>query len=306
LAHGKVRKQKSILGKAPFLLLLLTIILWTEGCSQLPNIDLMRSQCFQNRPSVVRPDPLKIYPNLSTGAAGITLVEAIYAGEVDKALALLLADKRLLATQVRFDPRMDSAPEGQYGDLLTFAVAACNPEMIAVLLENGVAPDGVQRGQALTLALLADTPEMAEMLLVAGASADPQKAGGAQAMREQLAFGNVGGVMTLIRHGADVHAVDGFGDDLLSAALSMEQYVSAELLVERGANLWLITGAGSINAWALQKPPVLSLSKGEAATRDRLMVLANQWPTPDMQKAGMRISPEAKSDIHARFGKSGS
>ncbi len=272
---------------------------------------------------MVRPDPSKVYPNLSSGTAGTDLAQAIFAGTVDAARMLLDQDKRLLDTHVRFDPRMESAPTGQYGDLLTFAVAACSPDMVAMLLENGAVADGVQRGQALTLALLADTPEMAEILLRAGASPDPQKLGGAQAMREQFAFGHVGGVMTLLRHGADVRAVDTFGDDLLSAALSMEQYVSAELLVQQGANLWLITGAGALNAWALNKAPVLALSREEGAARDRLlvrahraglpwpppeppvvreMVLAKKWPTPEMAKAGMQISPEALKDIQARFG----
>jgi hypothetical protein len=271
----------------------------------------------------VRPDPLKVYPNLSTGAAGRALVEAIFAGKIDDARALLKQDKRLLDIYVRFDPRMDGAPVGQYGDVLTFAVASCNPDMLHMLLENGAAPDGVQRGQALTLALLADTPDMAEILLNAGASADPQKQGGAEAMREQFAFGHIGGVMTLLRYGADVHGVDQFGNDLLSVALSMEQYVSAELLVENGANLWRITGAGSINARVLHKAPVLALSKEEASARARLltraknagfswppadpvlvreMVLAKKWPTADMEKAGMRISAEALRDIHTRFG----
>jgi hypothetical protein len=323
LARGKVDRAPIALGKWTVLLLLLPLALVSEGCNPVTDMQEASNSCFQKRPAVVRPDPQKVYPNLSTGAAGVALVEAIFAGKIDAARAQLAQDRRLIETEVRFDPKMQSAPTGQYGDLLTFAVAACNSEMLQMLLESGAAPDGVQRGQALTLSLLADSPAMAEILMNAGASPDPQKLGGAQAMREQFAFGNVGGVMTLLRHGADVHAVDQFGDDLLNTALTMEQFVSAELLVEKEANLWLVTGAGVLNVWLLNKATVLELTREERAARDRLLarakranlpwpppdpqvvrekILGKQWPTPQMTLAGLQISSAALKDIESRFG----
>ena len=281
------------------------------------------SKCFQTRPEVVRPDPIKIMPHISTGASGRDFAQAVFSGDVTRAQSMIEADPKLLQTQVTFDPKMDAAPVGQYGDALAFAVSSCNVDMINMLLVSGMPADGIQRGQALTLALLADTPDMAELLLAAGASPDPQKNGGENAMREITSFAAKGGVVTLLRHGLDVKWVDKFGNDHLDTALSMEQYVIAELLVQRGANLWRIMGAGSLPAWALNKPAVTQLSAEEGAARDRLlsiaqksnlpwpapdpvtvrkMVLANLWPNTDQIKNGMAISAEAKADIFARFG----
>jgi hypothetical protein len=279
--------------------------------------------CFQTRPEVVHPDPKKVMAHISTGASGRSLTEAVFAGAVDTAAAMIAKDRKLLGTQVTFDPAMQSAPVGQSGDLLVFAVSTCNMDMVDMLLAAGMPVDGVQRGQALTLALLADAPDMAERLLAAGASPDPQKLGGQDAMREITSFAAKGGVMTLLRHGLDVQWVDQFGNDHLDTALSMEQFVIAEMLVQRGANLWRIMGAGSIPAWVLTKPNILELPKEEAAARARLlelaqksgidwpppdpvmvrkMVLANLWPNADQAKKGMTISKEAKADISARFG----
>jgi hypothetical protein len=280
-------------------------------------------KCFQTRPEVVHPDPVKVMPHISTGTSGRDFAQAVFAGDVQRAQAMIGADPKLLQTQVTFDPKMDAAPVGQYGDALAFAVSTCNPDMIKMLLSSGMPADGIQRGQALTLALLADAPDMAEQLLAAGASPDPQKTGGQNVMREITSFAAKGAAMTLLRHGLDVKWVDKFGNDHLDMALSMEQYVIAEMLVKRGANLWRIMGAGSLPAWALNKPPVLQLPADEAAARDSLLALAQKsnlpWPAPDpatvrnmvlsntgpnsdQLKNGMEISAEAKADIFARFG----
>ncbi len=279
-------------------------------------------KCFETRPRVVHPDPIKVMANLSTGASGRDFVQAIFDDDVARAKQMIQSDPKLLQTYVTFDPRMDAAPEGQYGDALSIAVSSCNIDMIKMLLELGMPADGIQIGQALTTALLADTPEMAELLLMAGASPDPQKKGGINALHDITPFEAKGGVMTLLRHGLDVKWVDNFGNDHLDLALSMEEYVIAELLVEGGANLWRIMGAGNLPAYALNKPPIMELSAVQSAARDRLiatakksnlswpapdpvtvrnMVLANKWPTTDQMKNGMEISPEAKADIFKRF-----
>jgi hypothetical protein len=296
----------------------LSAVLILEGCA-VGNSD----QCFTARPTVVRPDARLAMAHLSTGAAGKALTEAVFAGNIDTVRQMIAADPKLLLTEVTFDKQMQSAPTGQYGDLLTFAVANCNVDMVELLLELGMPADGVQRGEALGLALLSDSPEMADIILRAGASPDPQKRGGKNLMHELLAFAAAGGVQTLIRHKADMQYVDRFGNDHLDTALSMEQFAIAELLVNAGARLWRINGAGALSAWTLNKPPVLQPGKDDLAARERLitkakaagidwpppdpaavrnMVLAKIWPTTDMQKAGMIISPEAKADIETRFG----
>jgi hypothetical protein len=299
-------------------------ILMLSGCLLLEGCALANEKsCFTIRPSVVLPDQRLALAHLSSGAAGRALADAVFAGDADAVRQAIAADPKLLSAEVGFDPKMQSAPPGQYGDLLTFAVANCDADMVRTLLDLGMPPDGVQKGEALTLALLADTPDIADLLLSAGANPDPQKIGGKNVMHELIAFGAAGGVQTLIRHRADPHYVDSFGNDHLDTALSMEQYAIAELLVKAGAALWRINGAGALSAWTLNKPPVLEPGKADADARLRLigmaqsnglpwpppdpvtvrkMVLAKAWPTAEMQKAGMVLSAEAQADIEKRFG----
>ncbi|MGL5837619.1 MAG: ankyrin repeat domain-containing protein [Sphingorhabdus sp.] len=300
-------------------LFFLSVFLTLEGCALAED-----NRCFTARPSIILPDQRLALAHINTGSAGRELAEAVFAGNVDAVRRLIAADPRLLSSSVKFDPKMQSPPPGQYGDLLTFAVARCDMDMVAALLAAGMPPDGVQKGEALTLALLADTPDIADTLLRAGASPDPQKQGGKNAMHELIAFGAIGGVETLIRHKADMNYVDDFGNDHLDTALSMEQYAIAERLVKAGGKLWRINGAGALSAWTLNKPPVLDPAKSDMKARQRLiaqaqdsglpwpppdpamirkMVLAGSWPTPDMEKAGMVLSAEAKADIVKRFGR---
>jgi hypothetical protein len=299
-------------------LFLLSACLLLEGCALAND-----KSCFTARPSVLLPDPRLALAHLSNGSAGRDVVDAVIAGEVDAVRRAISADPKLLSTEVGFDRKMQSPPTGQYGDLLTFAVANCDADMVRVLLDLGMPADGVQKGEALTLALLADTPDIADLLLRAGASPDPQKQGGKNIMYELIAFGAAGGVQTLIRHRADLQYVDSFGNDHLDTALSMEQYAIAEILVTAGAPLWRINGAGALSAWTLNKPPVLDPAKANLDARQRLlaiaqntalpwpppdpsmvrkMVLGKTWPTAQMQKAGMILSAEAKADIEQRFG----
>jgi hypothetical protein len=287
-----------------------------DGCA------MAEPSCFSKRPSVVLPDKRAVLANISTGEAGRQLIEAIWAGELERAEMLLRGDVRLLTSQVRFDTAMQSAPPGQYGDLLAFAVARCDIGMIAMLLENGMPADGIQRGEALILALLADTPDMADLLLRAGASPDPQKQGGKNIVFEVAAFGADGAIQTLIRHRLDTQWVDKFGNDHLDTALSMEQYRIAEHLVRAGAKLWRINAAGTLSAWTLNKPPLLQNDREALAARDRLLAEARKnapiWPPPEPAKvrqlvlsgewAGqgphgglVTISPEARKDIETRF-----
>jgi hypothetical protein len=281
------------------------------------------NRCFTTRPSVVRPDPRVTLAYLTNGAAGREVADAVIAGDADAVHRMVVADPKLLSTEVQLDRRLQFVPAGQYGDLLTFAAANCDADMVLTLLELGMQPDGVQKGEALTLALLSDTPDIADLLLRAGASPDPQKQGGKNVLHELSAFGAAGGVMTLLHHRLDLQYVDGFGNDHLNTALSMEQYVIAELLVSAGAFLWRINGAGALSSWTLDKAPVLQPGKADLEARQRLiaraqnaafrwpppspievrkMVLAKSWPTAQMEKAGIVLSVEAKTDIETRFG----
>lgn len=271
--------------------------------------------CFTKRPSVVLPDRTKVLANLSNGGSGRAVAEAILDGHIEEARAMLARDPRLLTTVVTHDPRMDAAPAGQAGDLLTLAVSRCDGDAVAMLLDAGMPPDGAKVGNALTLSLLADTPDLAEQLLQAGASPDPQKvADGEDAMAAAIAFSHPGAVMTLLRHGADPRWADAFGIDRVRLAVDAEQMDIAELLVAKGGSLWTVAEDGSMAAQLLSEDAIVFQSPELKAARDRLiahakasglpwpppdratvrrMVLSGQWPNAAMAKAGMSVSPQA-------------
>ncbi len=271
--------------------------------------------CFTKRPAVMLPDRTKVLANLSNGGSGRAVAEAVLDGRLDAARAMLARDPRLLTTIVTHDPRMDAAPTGQAGDLLTLAVSTCDGKTVAMVLDAGMPPDGAKVGNALSLALLADTPDLAEQLLEAGASPDPQKLpGGEDAMATAIAFAHPGAVMTLLRHGADPRWADGFGIDRVRLAVDAEQMDIAELLVAKGASLWTVAEDGSMAAHVLMDQPIAFDSSEMKAARERLvttaknsglawpppdratvkrMVLSAQWPTAAMARAGMSVTPQA-------------
>jgi hypothetical protein len=283
--------------------------------------------CFGKR-SVILPDQAKAIANASTGQAGRDIVSALFAGRSEEALAMLQADPRLTQTEIGYDPALSTErPKGQYGDLLTIAVARCDLAQLQALLDAGLSPDGAQTGQALTTALLADGPEMAELLLRRGASPDPQKKGGVNSFHEVSAFGHIGAAMMLLRHRLDLQWQDQFGADHLDTAVTMQQYRIAELLIDKGANPWRIGGAGNMAVQYFAKPLVIQ-NKAEDAARLRLLarfekeasekglpwpppdaqtvrqkVLAGDWPTAAMQEGGMaKPTPIALADMRKRFG----
>lgn len=285
----------------------------TGGCSM-----AAKSACFTKR-AVVLPDRTRVLANVSNGASGRTLAEAVLDGRIEDARAIIARDPRLLTTVVTHDPRMTTPPDGQFGDLLTLAVSRCDRDGIAMLLEAGMPANGVRPGNALTLALLADTPEMAEMLLQAGASPDPQRLpDGEDAMRQMIAFSHIGGVMTLLRHGADPRWHDQFGIDRVRMAMDAEQADIAELLVGKGGTLWSVAGDGSMAVHELLTEPVAFRTGELKAARARLverakaspigwpppdratvkrMVASGAWPTAEMARAGMTVAPEVLAKL---------
>jgi hypothetical protein len=290
------------------------LLLTNGGCSIVQD-----RVCFTKRPGVVLPDRARVLANVTNGGSGRLLSEAVLDGKVDDVAAMLARDPRLIQTVVTHDPRMDAAPAGQVGDLLTLAISRCDRDMIDRLLKAGMPANGVKIGNALSLALLADTPDMAEMLLKAGASPDPQKLdGGEDAMATAMAFSNPGAVITLLRHGADPRYVDAFGVDRVREAVGTEQTDIAEILVKAGASLWTVAEDGSMAVHDLSRPAMVFKTPELQAARDRMlalaesqamaadipwpppdratikrMMLSGQWPTAAMTKVGMVPSPQA-------------
>jgi hypothetical protein len=301
-------------GFAPTIAAAAMLIATSGGCSI-----AQERTCFTNRRSVVLPDRTKVLANLSNGGSGRAVAEAILDGRIDDVRAMLARDPRLLKTVVTHDPRMDAAPTGQSGDLLTLAVSNCDAKVIAMLLEVGMPADGVKPGNALSLALLADTPDLAEQLLQAGASPDPRP-NGDDAMAAAIAFSHPGAVMTLLRHGADPRWADSFGIDRVRLAVDAEQLDIAELLVAKGGSLWTVAEDGSMAAHLLADPAIIFDSAEMNAARARLvakaevsgigwpppdratvkrMGLSGQWPTAAMATAGMRVPPQALARMRA-------
>jgi hypothetical protein len=278
--------------------------------------------CFTRRAAVVLPDRTKVLANVTNGGAGRALAEAVLDGRVDDARIMLARDPRLLNTVVTHDARMDAAPAGQAGDLLTLAVSRCDAKAIAMLIESGMPPDGVKVGNALALALLADSADMAEQLFAAGASPDPQaREGGDDAMAVAIMFSHPGAVMTLLRHGADPRWADTFGIDRVRLAVDAEQMDIAELLVARGGSLWTVAEDGSMAAHQLADDAIIFDQPAMKAARARLvakaqaggmpwpppdratvrqMVLSGQWPNAVMAKGGMSVSPSVLARLRGK------
>jgi ankyrin repeat protein len=304
-------------------ILTMMLALALGGCSVMAN-----SRCFTQR-TVVIPDRELVLANVNNGQAGRDIAAAVFDGKIEDVTTMIKRDNRLFTTEAIYDKaKASERPDGQYGDLLTFAISRCDLAMEQHLLDLGMPVNGTQIGSALTVALLADKPEMAELLLQRGASPDPQKLGGENTFQEISSFNQIGGVMMLLRHGLDVNWEDKFGDNHLQTALGMENYRIAELLIEKGSNLWRISGGGALAAQYFKRPMIIEnsddnqarlrlLEKAEADAKAksfpwpppdlktvRKMVLQGKWPTKEMLAAGVPpVSPIVLADMRARFSK---
>lgn len=296
----------------PLLASMLAAAVPTQGCSMPPT-------CFRHRDGWHFPTAERVRAHLTHGEAGRRIYDALIAGDAGALAAMLRADPSLAALQVRYDQRGDR-PDGQHGDLLTFAVTKCDAEMLATLLRAGVSPDGAERGRALEWALAADTPTMAEMLLAAGASPDPQKNGGRDVFSSVAATRNLGGAMMLVRHGLDQQWVDALGRGHLETAMAMEAFAIAAVLVDAGAPLWRVSQGGHMPVHSLLEPRLIADPSQDAAHRRLLeraqragmpwppppakevanRVAAGEWPTPAMRAAGMTVTDAGRAALHPR------
>jgi hypothetical protein len=303
--------------------LMVALIFALGGCSAMAN-----DNCFTQR-SLILPNRDLILSKISNGQSGREIAEAVLDDRIDDVVTRLKRDPRLMTSEVAYDRnKYSEQPDGQYGDLLTFAVSRCNLAMMKQLFDLGMPADGVQIGTALELALLSDRPEMAELLFQRGASPDPQKKGGKNLFTSVAAFRHVGGAMMLIRHGLDLNWEDEFGYNHLQTAVAMEQYNIAELLIEKGASPWRIGAGGAIPAQYFARPMILenptenkvrlrllAIVEKEAASKGfpwplpdfkgvRQKLFSGEWPTPQMRTAGVPpVSPIVMDNLRKRFSK---
>lgn len=275
------------------------------------------SACFEDMGSVMLPDRHRVLGAISHGETGRAIAEAVLDGDAATVRRLAAADPEALNAHVPPVEYPDFAPDGEFGDLLVFAVGRCDRAMLHTLLELGLSPDGAISGAALELSIQANTPDFMIDLLDAGADPDPQKHGAAAyPLDRAAAHRNLAAARLLLRYGADVHWADPFGYTALHEAAAMDSIAVAELLIEHGADPWRPSRVGALPAWWIAQPLVLS-HEADVAARDRLiqrlrtsgagwpppdpqtvrrLALAGDWPGAERRAAGVPDLPEGALD----------
>jgi hypothetical protein len=278
---------------------------------------------FTLRPGAILPDERQVIATISHGAAGRDLASAVFASDVRDIRRLLGRDPTLINAMV--SEHAGDPLSGPLSDLLTCAVSTGRLATITALLESGMPPDGMVPGLALSLALLADTPDMAALLLASGAAPDPQcLIGGTDAMAIAIEYDHPGAVSMLLRHGADPRWADGFGIDRVRLAVDSHRFAIAEQIIDGGGCGWRIAADGSTAAHGVMSPPVWFDQGASGAARARLAIrfardaeavslpwplpppatiraalLAGRMPTDAMRRIGMIALPGALARIVA-------
>ncbi|MEM9795371.1 MAG: hypothetical protein AAF919_02715 [Pseudomonadota bacterium] len=278
------------------------------------SVTAVQAACFStSRP--ILPSEHQISPTLTNGERGLALVQAVQSGRFDVLEALVRAEPDLLSTRTVL-PEGTRPYAGNMADLLTIAIASCNPNMLGALLELGADPNGAIPGLALTYAALADDQVMTVMLLQAGASPDAATEGRTSALREVLFYERSDAVAVLAQFGANVNQSDMFGRTPLDSALSFGDWASAKVLMDAGANPWQVANQGTLPAFTLQN--ATGLSGGARAVQEELLartaadapiwpppppmevvrnVQSGTWPTDEMRQAGFVVTEGALRSI---------
>lgn len=207
----------------------------------------------------------------------------------DLALALLTDEVATARRLLDSDPRLVSEAVGSHHDILSIAVAGCDPAAVELVLARGATPDGVQgKGMPLQLALRATRPDMAFLLLKRGASPHP-KGDPAGPITTAIELNSLGGVRMLLDFRADPNLAERTGNRPLQTALDMEHFRIAELLLDRDADPWAIDGGGANLGSSLASPMVTSAPEESAARARLIQRLARLgWPRPTPSPAEVR------------------
>lgn len=284
------------------------------------------SSCFSSD-FVSLPKREAVLAHVTNGEAGRDIAAAVLDGEDEAVRRLAGADPGLLQTHVPPVEYPNSTPDGQYGDLLTFAVSRCDAEMVNTLLELGLSPNGALYGYALELAVQANSPELPALLLEAGADPDPQKKDmRAYPMHMASLLANPAAARLLIEYGADLDWANQFGRTALQHAVDQDSMTVAEVLIEAGADPWRVSNGGGLPAFGIYEPLLLTNEQEEAA-RTRLieklkadgvawpppnpaelrrLILAGEWPNAEQRAAGAPPVPDSVlEDMRASFNPDG-
>lgn len=279
------------------------------------------ASCF-SRTGASYPTLAKVRANLTNGEAGRRMAEAVFAGDLAAVERLARGDGRLLTTRVAL-PQGTRPHDGNTGGLLSFAVAGCNPEMVGLLLELGADPDEEPDGGPLSLATLADDLVMAEMLLQAGADPDGAAKSGVP-VREALMFEKHDGLLLLLGRGANPDLSGAFGATPLDTALGIGDWQAAKILMESGANPWQAANKGALPVSVLAATTAPDAAS-EAIRRELLAkakrpglpwpppsiretqdnIHSGKWPTPEMERAGFVVTPQARRSVEMVVGSRG-
>lgn len=231
-----------------------------------------------------RPEETLVLKAINHGQSGRDLAAAIFAGDQAAVRRLLSADSALRTTHVPPVAYPDFAPDGQYGDLLTFAVARCDPAMIDVLLALGVPADGALPRSALDLAIRSGQLHLAERLLKAGAQPDAQPGDRIVPMLSAGRTADPEAARLLLYYRANPNWHDGTDTSILQSVVDMDAMRVAEILIAAGADPWAVGTDGALPARGISEPLRLHSGEEEAA-RQRLIALLRTpgapWPPPD-------------------------
>jgi hypothetical protein len=251
-------------------LLSLALLAMTAGCST-----SAAERCFA--PGTEVPTTQSVRADASLGQSTRDLATALLDRHLDGARALLTRDPRLATTRV-----------GKDMDMLTVALASCEPKAVDLLLQAGAPADGLVPGVPLTIALRAQDPWFATRLLDAGASPNP-RGNPLGPMTTAIALGSAGGVRLLLDHRTDLGAIERTGNTALLTALDMDQFAIAELLVARGADVWAIDSSGGNFGTSVTRPMV-STDPAQVAAQRRLAARlpAIGWPSPPPDPRAVR------------------
>lgn len=241
---------------------------------------------------VTRPDETLVLKAINHGQSGRDLAAAIFAGERGEAARLLASDPTLRTTHVPPVEYPNFAPDGQYGDLLTFAVARCDAAMLDTLLDHGVAATGTIQRSALDLAIRSGTLDLAERLLKAGAKPDAIPGDRIVPMLSAGRTANPQAARLLLRYHADPNWRDATHTTILQSVVDMDAMQVAEALIEGGADPWAVSAGGALPARGIYEPLRLTSALEEAA-RTRLIARLKKpfapWPPPDAQTVSAAI-----------------
>lgn len=271
------------------------------------------AQGCKGRGATMKFDERLILKAVTNGQSGRDIAAAVFAGDVAKVRALVQADPAVLTTHVPPARYPDFRPDGQAGDLLSFAVARCDPAMRDALLQLGAKPDGAVPGLPLDTAIDAHDLDAMRALLAAGASPDPQGDDAAWPLRTAARVADPAAARLLIAHKAKLDRTDATGSGPLQDAVDMDSMQVAEVLIEAGANPWTVGAGGALPAYGIAQPLKLS-SPDEEAARQRLeaklrasgapwpppapaevkaAIREQRWPPAELAKVGATSAPRA-------------